>query len=189
MYLPLIQRQNDWTTLEVRTAGPPLALAGAVRQAIRAVEPRLHLDEIGSLEGRIDRKLATEHLLADLSGFFAGLTLLLVSIGVYGTLAYSVARRTHEIGVRMALGAQPRSVLSLVLGDVVRMLLPGVALGVAAVLACGRLIAAMLFGLKASDAATLGAAVGVICAVSLAAAYVPARRAARVDPATALRCE
>jgi predicted permease len=188
VYFPFLQRPAELGALEVQTLGSPLALAGTVRQAIREVDPKLHI-EIASMAGRIDRKLATEHLLAELSGFFSGLTLLLVSIGVYGTLAYSVARRTNEIGVRMALGAQAGTVLRMVLRDVLLMLAPGVLMGVAVVLACGRLIASMLFGLKASDAATISLAASVLIAVSLAAAYIPARRASRVDPLAALRFE
>jgi predicted permease len=189
VYFPSLQRQAQLSTLQVRTAGSPLALAGAVRQAIREVDPKLHIGEISSMAGRIDRKLAREHLLAELSGFFSALTLLLVSIGVYGILAYSVAQRTNEIGIRMALGAQSSTVLRMVLRDILLMLLPGVLIGVTAVLACGRLIASMLFGLKATDAPTIAMAVLVLSVVSLAAAYVPARRASRVDPLAALRFE
>jgi predicted permease len=189
VYFPLLQGQNEWGTLEVRTVGSPLAMAGAIRKAIGEVDPRLHIGEIISMAGRVDRKVATERLLAELSGFYSGVTLLLVSVGVYGTLAYSVARRTNEIGIRMALGAQRIAVLSMVLRDIVRLLAPGVVIGVAAVLAGGRLIAALLFGLKATDGGTIAVAAAVLFAVALAAAYIPARRASRVDPLTALRFE
>jgi len=189
VYFPLLQRHAQVTALEIRTAGSPLAFAGAVRQAIREVDPKLHIGEITSMEARIDRKLATEHLLAELSGFFSGLTLLLVSIGIYGTLAYSVARRTNEIGIRMALGAQAGTVLRMVLGDILLLLAAGVVLGVGGVLACGRMIASMLFGLTATDALTIALAGLVLILVSLAAGYIPARRASRVDPLTALRFE
>ena len=117
------------------------------------------------------------------------MTLLLVSIGIYGTLAYAVARRTNEIGIRMALGAQPASVLRMVLQDVLRVLAAGVAVGVAAVLACGRLVASMLFGLKPTDLATIALAALALIVTALAAGYIPARRASRIDPLTALRFE
>jgi ABC-type antimicrobial peptide transport system permease subunit len=176
-------------SLEVRTTGSPLALAGAVRGAVREVDPLLRIGEITTLEKRIGQKLAREFLVADIAGFFSGLTLLLVSIGIYGTLAYTVARRTNEIGIRVALGARGTEVLSAILRDVLWVLVLGLAAGVAAALAAGRLVAPMLFGLKSTDLPTIALAVLVLSAATLAAGYIPARRASRVDPATALRFE
>ena len=118
-----------------------------------------------------------------------GSTLLLVSIGVYGTLAYTVARRANEIAIRMALGARAGAVLRMILRDVFLVLVLGLAAGGLAALAAGRLVASMLFGLKPTDLSTIALAATVLSAVTLAAAYIPARRASRVDPAAALRFE
>ena len=189
VYFAFLQDPHELNTLAVRTAGTPRAFAGAVRETIRETAPGLRITEITTLSGRIDRKLVRERLLADLSGFFSGLTLLLVSIGIYGALAYAVARRTNEIGIRMALGAQRGAVLWMVLRDILLVLSAGVAGGIAGVLALGRLVESMLFGLKPADAATLALATALLTAVALAAGYVPARRASRVDPVAALRFE
>jgi ABC-type antimicrobial peptide transport system permease subunit len=125
----------------------------------------------------------------DIAGFFGGLTLLLVAVGVYGTLAYTVARRTDEIGLRMALGARASGVLRIVLGDILLTLAVGLAGGVAVALAAGRLVASMLFGLEATDPTTIALAALLMTAATLAAGYVPARRALRVEPMAALRFE
>jgi len=189
VYFAALQNDAGIHSLEVRAKGPPLDFAGAVRDAVREVDPHLRIGEITTLERRIDQKLAREFLVADIAGFFSGLTLLLVSIGIYGTLAYTVARRTNEIGIRMALGARAAAVATLILRDVLWVLVLGLAAGVAAALAAGRLVASMLFGLKPTDLSTIALAVLVLSAATLAAGYVPARRASRVDPATALRFE
>jgi len=189
VYFAVLQRGGGIGALDVRTAGSPLAFAGTLRTAIRQIDPRLRIGEVTTLSGRMDRKLSREYLVADISGFFSGLTLLLVSIGIYGTLAYSVARRTSEIGIRMALGAQPGSVLRMVLRDILRLLAVGVAVGVVAVLACGPLVESMLFELKSSDLPTIALAALALAATALAAGYLPARRASRIDPLTALRLE
>jgi ABC-type antimicrobial peptide transport system permease subunit len=160
-----------------------------VRDAVREVDPRLRIGEITTLEKRIDQKLAREFLVADIAGFFSGLTLLLVCIGIYGTMAYTVARRTNEIGIRMALGARAASVQRVILRDVLWVLVTGLAAGIAAALAVGRLVASMLFGLKPTDLSTIALAALVLSAATLAASYIPALRASRVDPATALRFE
>jgi ABC-type antimicrobial peptide transport system permease subunit len=127
--------------------------------------------------------------MARLSGFFGGLTLLLVSIGIYGTLAYSVAQRTKEIGIRMALGADPGSVLFLVLRDIFYRLAAGLVLGIIAVYACRNLVASMLFGLAPTDGVNIAIACAVLTVAAVVAGYLPARRASRVDPLTALRFE
>jgi ABC-type antimicrobial peptide transport system permease subunit len=169
--------------------GSPLAIASAVRSAVHEVDPLLRIGEITTLARRVDQELAREFLIADIATCFSSLTLLLVSIGIYGTLAYAVARRTSEIGIRMALGAQIAAVLRLILMDVLWMLVVGLVAGLAAALAVGQLLSSMLFGLKPTDMSTIGLAVLVLCATTLAAAYFPARRASRVDPATALRLQ
>lgn len=189
IYFSLIQDPHDLNRLALRTAVPPLAVAQTVREALREIDPRLHLGDTSTLSKRLEAKLSREYLLADLSGFFSGLTLLLVSIGIYGTLAYAVARRTGEIGIRMALGAQPSAVRAMILRDILLVIATGLAAGIAAVLVSTRLIASLLFGVNASDPATIIAAALLLSLVALAAGYVPARRASRVDPVTALRFE
>jgi predicted permease len=176
-------------SLEVRTVGSPLMIASAVRSAVHEVDPLLKVGETTTLAKRVDGELAREFLIADVATFFSSLTLLLVSIGIYGTLAYSVARRTSEIGIRMALGAQASTVLRLILREVLWMLVVGLAAGLSAALAAGRLFSSMLFGLKPTDMSTVGSALLVLSMTTLAAAYFPARRASRVDPATALRLQ
>jgi predicted lysophospholipase L1 biosynthesis ABC-type transport system permease subunit len=187
LYFAALQNNAGVHSLEIRTTGSPLAIAGAVRDAVREVDAHLRVGEITTLEKRIDQKMAREFLVADIAGFFSGLTLLLVSIGIYGTLAYSVARRTNEIGIRMALGARSASVLRVVLRDVLFALALGLAAGVVAALAVSRAVASMLFGLKPTDPSTIALAALLLSLATLVAAYVPARRASRVDPATSLR--
>ncbi|MGI9074532.1 MAG: ABC transporter permease [Bryobacteraceae bacterium] len=189
VYFAALQNNSGIHSLEVRTTGSPVAFAGAVRVAVRKVDPLLRIGEVTTLEKRVHQQLAREFLVADIAGFFSGLTFLLVSIGIYGTLAYAVARRTNEIGIRMALGARATTVLSVILRDVLWVLVLGLAAGVAAALAAGRLVASMLFGLRPTDLPTIALAVLVLSAGTLAAGYIPARRALRVDPATALRFE
>lgn len=189
VYFAASQTQSGIHSLELRTTGSPLAIAGAVRSAVREADPRLRIGEITTLEKRIDQRLAREFLVADIAGFFSGLTLLLVSIGIYGTLAYTVARRTGEIGIRMALGARASTVLIAILRDILWMLIAGLAAGVASALAVGRLVGSMLFGLKPTDLPTISIAIAVLTLATLAAGYIPARRASQVDPAIALRFE
>jgi ABC-type antimicrobial peptide transport system permease subunit len=173
----------------VRTRGSPVDLAAAVRAAVRETDPRLRITGITTLAQRVDRKLGVELLVADITGFFGGLTLLLVSVGIYGTVAYAVAARTNEIGIRMALGARPASVLRAVLRDVVAVLAVGLAAGVAAALAGGRMVGSMLFGLGPADLTTMVLAALVLSVTCVVAGYIPARRASRVDPMSAMRAD
>jgi ABC-type antimicrobial peptide transport system permease subunit len=142
-----------------------------------------------TLAEQVNDSMVQERLLALLSGFFGALALLLAMIGLYGTLSYVVNQRQTEFGVRMALGAQPRSILQLVMRDVIALLAAGVVAGTGVSLASTRLLQQMLFGLSARDAATILAAAAVLTAVALLAGYLPARRATKVDPMVALRCE
>ena len=133
--------------------------------------------------------MGKERLIAFLSSFFTLIALLLASIGLYGVMAYAVARRTSEIGIRMALGAEHRSILRMVMRETLLLVTIGVAIGVFAALASTRLVSSMLFGLEPTDPVTLVAATGVMLAVAACAGYLPARRASRVDPMVALRYE
>jgi predicted permease len=189
VYFAAWQNNSEIHSLELRTKNPPLAVAGAVRAAVGEVDPHLRIDEITTLEKRIDQKLAREFLVADIAGFFSSLTLLLVSIGIYGTLAYTVARRTNEIGIRMALGARKSHVLCLVAGKEIGLVLAGVGLGIIAALGLTHFLTSLLYGVKPADALTFAVVSFIMIAVALVASYLPARRATKVDPMVALRYE
>jgi predicted permease len=189
VYFASLQSNSEIHSLELRTTGSPLALAGAVRDAIQNVDPQLKIRDITTLQNRIDQHLTKEILAADVAGFFSGLTLLLVFVGIYGTLAYTVARRTNEIGIRMALGARKRDVLQLVVGHGLVLTFAGLALGIAAALGLTRFLASLLYGVKPSDALTFVVVSFTVIGVALMASYIPARRAMSVDPMVALRNE
>jgi len=189
LYFAFLQSPGGVNNIEVRTLTSPLAVADTLRKAVREVDPHLDASDLITLSDRIDQKLTPEYLVADITGFFSSLTVLLVCIGIYGTLAYAIAGRTNEIGIRIALGARRASVVLMVMRDVLWMLAAGLVVGILAVLAAGRLIASLLFGLKPNDAATIVFSATLLIIVALAAGYLPARRASRVDPVTALRFE
>ena len=176
-------------TFEVRTAGSPLALAASVREVVREIDPALPVDGVMTQSGQIARSLRQERLFARLATLLGGVALLLSAIGLYGLLSYGVARRVPEIGLRMALGA-PRSLMQwMVLRESLALALLGLAVGVPLALAGTGLLAAMLFGLAPRDPLTLATAAGTMLALATIAGYLPARRAARIDPLVALRAE
>ena len=174
---------------EVRTAGDPAFLIPSLRRAVREVDSNLALSELKTQSQQIDEALVEERLFARLSSFFGVLALGLAAIGLYGTMTYSVTRKTNEIGIRVALGARESQILRMVLGEAFALVLTGAALGLPLALATARLVASKLYGLKASDPLTFSLAIGLQLAVATLAAYLPARRASRVDPMVALRCE
>jgi predicted permease len=176
-------------TIAVRTSGSPVALAPKVRQALREADPNLPIVKIDTVDEQLGDVLIQERLMATLSAFFGGVALLLACLGLYGVISYSVGRRSTEIGIRLALGATRRGVLAMVLRESLALVAAGMALGVPVTLACARLVAARLFGVSASDPQTIAAAALTMVAVATAAAALPARRAARVDPMDTLRCE
>jgi predicted permease len=176
------------TTFELRTAGPPANLAPAARAVMEKVNPAIVL-EFRTLAVQVAESLARERLLAALSAFFGGLALLLAAIGLYGVISHNMARRRGEIGIRMALGAERRRILRMAMGDVALVVSIGLAAGVGASLAVTRYIASFLYGVTATDARTLAAAVILFGAVAAVAGYAPARRASRLDPMNALREE
>jgi putative ABC transport system permease protein len=186
-YLPFTQRSLDLAQIVVRTAGDPLRMLNDIRAAVRAVDPELPLDHPRALVDIADASLGQRKLLMNLLGAFAGLALLLATVGIYSVVAYLVGQRTSEIGVRLALGASQTDVMRLVALDGLRPVTAGLAIGIAGVAALGRLLATQLYGVSALDPRVLAAAAATLGAVGLLACLVPARRATRIDPAIALR--
>ena len=192
VYQPILQVQDQQTynnVLELRTAGDPLGLAAEVRAAISQVDDKLPVISVGSLRVQTDDSLGQERLLAQLVSFFGLLGLLLSCVGLYGIMAHAVVRRTNEIGIRMALGAERRNIIWMVLKESLVLVVEGLVIGVPASWVAGRFIASQLFGLKAADPVTLVTAAVLLTLVGALAGYLPARRAARVDPLVALRYE
>jgi predicted permease len=183
------QSLDGFGNLVVRMSGNPAALMPQIRAVIRGEDPNLAISDVTTLREVVDRSLGQETLLARLAGFFGVLALLLASIGLYGVVAFSVARRTNEIGIRMALGARPGSVLGMVLRESLVLVALGLAVGIPAALASGKLVSSQLYGLRATDPLTIAGAVLILTAVSLVASFLPARRAAQLDPLAALREE
>jgi predicted permease len=192
VYLAYAQLPGDRldraATLEIRTAGRLGEITPSVRQALQSRFPDAAVTA-GALSAQVDASFVQERMMATLAGGFGLLALGLASVGIYGLLAYGVARRTKEIGIHMALGAQRTRVIGLVLRGARRSLLIGLAIGLPAALGASRWVESMLFGLKPSDPVAIAAAVALLTAVAYAAAYVPALRASRVDPMVALRHE
>jgi predicted permease len=174
---------------EVRTVGPPSLLTTAVREAVRRVDPTLPLMNISTQSEQIADRLSQERLFAFAYSLFGGLAVVLASVGLFGLASHSVARRTNEIGIRMALGARAAQVSRMVLSESLTMVGLGVALGVAMALATGRLVASLLFELAPTDGLVLAQAVAAMVIAAAVAAFLPARRAARVDPLVAIRCD
>jgi predicted permease len=191
IYIPNAQQEGGLgrTFFEVRTAGDPTAFIGAIRGAIREIDASLALESVKTETQQMDEAATQERMFAELCSFFSLLALGLAAIGLYGLMAYSVGRRTNEIGIRMALGAQRRQVFFMVLRQSVGLVAVGVVAGLLAAMAATRLIASELYGLKPTDPLTLGFATFFMLAVAALAAYLPARRATKVDPMVALRYE
>jgi predicted permease len=183
------KKPEAYDDLVVRVQGRPEALLTQLRAVIHDEDPNLAIAKVTTLGQKVDDSLRRERLLAQLAGFFGVLALLLASLGLYGVMAYAVARRTNEIGIRMALGAQPGNVLRMVLRESLVVVAVGLAAGIPAALACGRFVASQLYGLQANDGLTIGGASAVLLLVALLASFLPARRAALLDPLAALREE
>jgi predicted permease len=190
-YVPAAQLPvpNPVFNFEIKTVGDPLAVVQSVRKQLKSFDARVPVYNVHTVNEATENQIRQEILIAKLSSFFAGLALLLAAIGLYGVLSYSVAGRTREIGVRMALGAQRGRVLQMVLREAGRLVLLGIAIGIPAAMLAGRLFSSMLFGLKATDPLSMVLVVAVLLAITLLASYIPARRATKVDPMIALRYE
>jgi predicted permease len=181
--------RNGEATFAVRTSGDAARLVPAIRDVIREVAPLVPMADIRTQAAQISELSEQERLFAWLSGFFSLLALGLVSIGLYGLLSYSVLRRTGEIGLRMALGADARGMLWMILRECTTIVLVGVVFGIAGALAVTRIVSNLLFGLTAKDPLTFAFGAAVLVGVAILAAWIPARRASRVDPMIALRCD
>jgi predicted permease len=176
-------------TYEIRTIADPLALAGAVREVIRAADSRLAIHQMTTQAAHIDQAISTEITLARLSSVFAAIALVIACVGLYGTVAFNVSRRTLEIGIRSALGATRLRIMWMVVRDVLAMAAAGLAVGLPLVLAGSRYVKSFLYGIVPNDPMSIAAAVALVLLAGMLASYVPASRAARIDPLRAMRCE
>ncbi len=193
VFIPLWQATEEMkgfaqqTSFALRTAGEPLALSAAIRNELKQLDPALLFRHLRSMEQLVNRSVASQRFNLTLLGLFAALGLLLSVIGIYGVMAYGVAQRTHEIGLRIALGAQARDVLQPIVAQGMKLTLFGVALGLLAAWGLTRMLKTLLFGVSATDPPTFGAVAALLFAAALLACWLPARRATKVDPLIALR--
>jgi putative ABC transport system permease protein len=194
LYVPYHQVHRQllvWLTLNqflvVRTGGAPLALASAIRRELQAVDPNVAASDIRTMGDYVDAASATRRFSLVLLTVFAGVALVMAAVGIYGVVSYTATERTRETGVRLALGARPRDILALVLGEGVRRTLLGIGAGLAAALAVSRTLQGLLYGVPPTDPPTYGAVIAVLVAVAIVASLLPAWRAARLDPLVALR--
>jgi predicted permease len=188
VYLPFFQRPTEFPAFVVHASGSLTRVASELRRVLQPGMPGAAI-QIHTLTAQVEAALVEERLMAALGAGFGALALILAAIGLYGLLAYTVARRTSELGIRMALGAGRANLIWLILQNALRLLAFGLLAGVLAAIAASRWIDSMLFGLKATDPSTIVIAAAVLCAAGMLAAYAPARRASRIDPMSCLRCE
>jgi len=189
VYAPLAQSPFDTMLLVVRTANDPSSLVEAARRQVASLDRNTPLYHVEPLDQHFSESVAVPRFISVLLGGFAGLALLLACLGIYGVIAYIVVRRTHEIGIRMALGAQKADVLRTVIGEGLRPALAGVVIGIIGALKLTRLLSSLLYGVKPTDPVTFAAVSLILTGVALLASYIPARRATKVDPMVALRHE
>jgi len=176
-------------TFLVRSVGDPAGVAAAARQVIRQIDPSLPILSVLSVTEQIDRRLVMERLVAELAAFFGAIALFMAAIGLYGVMSYSMSRRTSEIGIRMALGASGTGVIRMVFSETLGLVALGTAIGLPCAIVIARMLKARLFGLTAADPVSMAFAILVVLMAAVLAGYVPARRASRIDPMLALRCE
>jgi predicted permease len=187
MYVPYLQTRTTSAVIALRTAGDPSRVMKEIRTVVGQVDPNLPVMDVSTQIEQVERRFLQEKIFAQAYALFGGMALLLAAIGLFGLMSYSVSRRTNEIGIRMALGAQRDHVLRVVLLESLILAVVGVVIGVGAALGLSRFLATLLFGLAPTDVLTIALAVAVMLAVSALAGYLPARRASRVDPMVALR--
>jgi predicted permease len=194
-YFPYTQYEPAWgiglylSAFNVRVSGNPATTASAIRHAIAEVNPNVPITAVETLEERVDDSIVYPRLVAQVSGFFGILAVFLACIGIYGLMSFAVNRRTNEIGIRMALGAAQTDVLRMVMGDVLILAAIGVVIGVPLAMMSDRWAASLLFGIKPTDPLTIVASTTLLLGIACLAGYMPARRAAKVDPMVALRYE
>jgi len=199
-YIPYLQVTDEWLErptfgeirtlfLAIRTPGDPSAIASAARGVVASLDPQLAVADVKTMESNVRESLAPQRFDLLLLGVFAGLAVFLAAVGVYGVLSYSVTQRTQEIGIRMALGARRGTVLATTIAEGMKLTVAGAAIGLAGAFVATRLMASLLYGVTAHDPLTYIGVVAMMCLVSLAACYVPARRATNIDPMVALRYE
>jgi predicted permease len=189
VYVPYRQLSVSGMTFEVRAAAEPSTLMLAVREAVRRVDPNLPVIDLTTQTEQTETRFVNERMFAFSFSIFAVLVAVLASIGLFGTVSYSVARRTNEMGIRMAIGAQRRSVIGLVLRESIALVLIGTAMGLMVAVAAGRLLTSLLFGLKPADGITFASVTLLMVGISVVASCLPAIKASRVDPVAALRHE
>jgi predicted permease len=189
VYVPYAQSRQRAMTFAIKTSAEPAALAGSIRATLAALDPDVPIYALRTQEEQIDLAIREARVFAHLVSGVAALALLLASLGIYGTLAYSVVRRTAEIGVRMALGAERPRVVRMVLRESLVPVLAGLVGGLVVAVAGSRVLSAMLFGVEPNDPRTLLGSALLLLTTALLAAWLPSRRASRVEPMSALRCE
>jgi putative ABC transport system permease protein len=188
-YLAFAQAPSGSMDVIARMSGDPSAVAQSIRTVVRSVDPNQPVSSLLTIAAQIEARNAPQKILSQVTGFFGTLALFLAAIGIYGVMAYSVSQRTQEIGVRMALGAQSRDVLTLIVRQGMGMVIGGIVAGLIGALAMARVLANWLYGIQPSDPATFITTIATLTAVALLACWIPARRAAKVDPLVALRYE
>jgi putative ABC transport system permease protein len=189
MYMALAQNATDGLWLAVRTKGKPAAVVPALRDALAKVDPDVPLANVQTLEEQVAGSVAQPKFSMLMVGIFAGIALLLAAIGIYGVISYSVAQRTHEIGIRMALGARQADVVRMIARQVLVMTGVGISIGSVLALGASGLLTNLLYGIRPSDPVTFGSVAIGLAAVALMAAAIPAWRAARLDPVSTLRAD
>jgi putative ABC transport system permease protein len=183
------QRSRSFMTLVLRSSGDPLSYVAAIRKEVQALDKNLAISSVQTMDYLVSDSIAVPRFVLLLFGSFAAVAMLLAGLGIYGVMAYSVTQRTHEIGIRVALGAQARTVLTLVIGQGMKLTLIGLGIGLAASFGLTRLMSKLLFGISATDPLTFAVIALLLASVALLACWIPARRATKVDPMVALRCE
>jgi putative ABC transport system permease protein len=189
IYVPLAQDYQANVTLMVRSAGDPSLLIGPLRNELRAVNKNVPVFSVQTMSQGIDTQIGVDRMVAVLLSMFGGGALLLAAIGIYGVMGYAVAQRTREIGIRIALGAEQRDILKMIIGQGIFLVAIGAGVGLVLALAATRVLESLLFGVSATDPLVFSVVLLVLVGVALLACYLPARRATKVDPLVALRYE
>jgi putative ABC transport system permease protein len=189
VYLPVAQNPSRMMGFVVRSSGDPKEITAAMKGVIASIDPDQPITAVRSMDEYLSDALAQRRLSILLLGLFAGVATLLAGIGIYGVMAYAVSQRSHEIGIRMALGAEPSHVLRMVVADGMRLAAAGLVIGLGCSFFVLRYLKSQLYGIRASDPLTLGCVVAGLALIAAAACYFPARRATKVDPLVALRYE